>query len=169
MTFLAWRQLMRMARMGRCRAEQAGAPGGAMKRPLPVPIVSRNRAWPATVLFSSGLVMLASICLVLAACGGGLAPFEPRQLIAVNVQPNQAVAVPPGGTLPFAASGAYNRAPTNQPDLPVQWVSSNAGTATIDPSTGTAQCLALGAVTITASAPGKGGTVRGSAALSCQD
>lgn len=103
-------------------------------------------------------------------CGGGSStPLPPplRQLVSVSVQPSAASAVQ-GGTSFFTATGTYDQAPTTQTNLPAQWASSDTNVATIDASTGVATCVSAGGpVTITASDAGKGGTVKGTAALTC--
>jgi len=104
---------------------------------------------------------------VLACCGGG--SMGPRQLIGISVQPVSSQAFPPDGTVTFSATGTFDQAPTTQANLPVQWASSDSTIATIDPNTGLATCLVAGGpITVTGSATGKGGTVEGSAALTCQ-
>jgi hypothetical protein len=93
----------------------------------------------------------------------------PRQLIGISVQPGNGQAIAPDGTVPFSATGTFDQAPTTQANLPVQWASSDSTIATIDPNTGIATCLVVGGpVTVTGSAAGRGGTIHGSAALTCQ-
>jgi hypothetical protein len=93
----------------------------------------------------------------------------PRQLIGISVQPGNGQAIAPDGTVPFSATGTFDQAPTTQANLPVQWASSDSTIATIDPNSGIATCLVVGGpVTVTASAAGRGGTIHGSAALTCQ-
>lgn len=104
----------------------------------------------------------------LASCGGG-GGGGPRQLLGINVQPVSGRAIAPDGTVPFSATGTFDQAPTTQSNLPVQWASSDSTIATIDPNTGIATCLVVGGpVTVTAAAPGRGGTVHGSSTLACQ-
>jgi hypothetical protein len=106
--------------------------------------------------------------MLLASCGGGPG-IGPRQLIAVSVQPGGGQAIAPDGTVPFSATGTFDQAPTSQPNLPVQWASSDSTIATIDPNSGIATCLVVGGpITMTASAAGRGGTVHGSSTLACQ-
>jgi len=123
----------------------------------------KTRIWRNEVpLYELGILVLLG---VLASCGGG----GPRQLIGVSVQPVSGQAIAPDGNVPFSATGTFDQAPTTQANLPVQWTSSDSTIATIDPTTGFATCLAVGGpITVTASAAGKGGTVHGSAALTCQ-
>ena len=110
-------------------------------------------------------VIMAVAFLLLAGCGGG----GPRQLIGIGVQPASGKAIAPDGTVPFSATGTFDQAPTTQANLPVQWASSDSTIATIDPNTGIATCLVVGGpITVTATAAGKGGTVRGSSTLACQ-
>ncbi len=126
--------------------------------------VNPNRTWPRMPPIFGGLAMLVSAGVLLASCGGG------RQLIGLAVQPTDAVAFLPGGTFPFSATGTFDQSPTTQTNLPAQWASSDPSVATIDPGTGLATCLVVGGpVTITASAAGKGGSVKGSGTLTCQN
>ena len=108
------------------------------------------------LLFSSG-------------CGGGGETFSmppARQLIALDVQPPHGTAVQ-GGMVPFSAKGTFDQAPTTQQNMAVQWTSSDTTIATIDTS-GVATCIGVGGtLTITASSPGKGGMVQGTAGLDC--
>jgi hypothetical protein len=123
---------------------------------------SSKRSWARTVFTISGLEISLSMML---ACGGS--NFPPRQLIALVVSPTGAGANQ-GDTLPFSATGTFDLAPTTQTNLSVQWASSDTSTATIDPNTGAAICIAIGGpVTITASAVGQGGKVQGTGALTC--
>jgi hypothetical protein len=130
-----------------------------------------NRTWLNVVSILSELGILASLGMVLAACGSGGATMGvgTRQLISVSVQPGSGQAVAPDGTVPFSATGTFDQAPTTQTSLAVQWVSSDPTVASIDANTGIATCLVAGGpVTVTASAAGKGGTVHGSGTLTCQ-
>src|SRR5215475_6201608 len=118
--------------------------------------------WKEEPFYGLGILMLLG---VLASCGGG----GPRQLIGVSVQPVSGQAIAPDGNVPFSATGTFDQAPTTQANLPVQWTSSDATIATIDPNTGIATCLVVGGpITVTASAAGRGGTVHGSSTLACQ-
>ena len=93
---------------------------------------------------------------------------QPRQLIALAVQPSPASAVQ-GGTVTFQATGTFDQAPTTQTSLPVQWASSDSNVVAIDPNTGIATCVVVGGpIDITASAAGKGGMVDGSGMLTCR-
>ena len=108
--------------------------------------------------------------LMLGGCGSESQPTVggPRQLISINVQPGNAQAIPPDGTIPFSATGTFNQAPTTQSNLPLQWTSSDSNIALVDAATGIATCISLGGpIGIIASAAGKGGTVLGSAQLAC--
>ena len=140
-----------------------------MKKTVPSPTFDSDRIWPGRLSLCGRLGILVSLAVLLAGCGGGGTTFEPRQLTAISVQPGNAIAVPPGGSVPFSATGTFNQAPTTQANLAVQWASSDSSTVTIDVATGTAQCMAVGGpISISASASGKGGTVIGSATLTCQ-
>jgi len=115
------------------------------------------------------LGMCLLIGTVITNCGGGdVTPLMERQLVALAVEPANADAVAPGGTAPFSATGTFNQSPSTQTNLPAQWTSSDATIATVDSSTGIATCVATGGpVTISASAAGKGGSITGTAALTC--
>ena len=93
--------------------------------------------------------------------------MTPHQLIAIAVSPSGAGANQ-GDTVPFTATGTFAQAPTTQTNLPAQWTSSDATTATINPNTGAATCVGVGGpVTITASAAGVGGTLQSTGELTC--
>src|SRR5713101_1023042 len=122
----------------------------------------RNRP---TRSISCALAWFISYGALLMSCGGG--SFQPRQLIALSVQPSDADAVP-GGTVPFSATGTFDSAPMTQPNVPAQWSSSDQNVATIDPNTGIATCVAAGGpIGITATAAGKGGMLHSAANLTC--
>jgi hypothetical protein len=55
---------------------------------------------------------------------GWSTPVPARQLVAISVQPSNGDAVAPSGTIPFAASGTFDQAPTTEDSLAVQWSSS---------------------------------------------
>ena len=130
--------------------------------------VNANRTLPRMVCILHGMGILVSIGGLLASCGGGSIPAQPRQLIALAMQPSVANAVAPGGTVLFSVTGTFDQAPTTQTNLTAQWASSDSSVATIDPNTGLATCVAVGGpITITASAAGKGGTLHGSGTLAC--
>lgn len=119
------------------------------------------------VTIGCALALFATI-ITLASCGGG-ASMGVRQLVAITVQPRNAQAIEPGGTVPFTATGTFDHAPITQTDLPVAWASSDSNLATIDPNTGIATCLAEGGpITMTASAAGKGGAIHAAGTLACQ-
>jgi hypothetical protein len=130
--------------------------------------VAPNTTWPIGVSIFGRMGTLIAIGLVLANCGGGSAPMQSRQLVAITVQPSNGDAVVPG-TLPFSADGTFNQPPTTQTNLAAQWSSSDSSVATIDPNTGLATCVTVGGpIAITASIPGNGGsTVSASATLDC--
>jgi hypothetical protein len=123
---------------------------------------SHKISWARTVLTISGLgIPLA----MLAGCGGS--SMTPPQLIGIFVSPTGAGANQ-GDTVPFSATGTFAQPPTTQTNIPAQWTSSDTTTATIDPNTGEATCVAVGGpVTITASAIGMGRTLQSTAALTC--
>jgi hypothetical protein len=123
---------------------------------------SHKMSWARTVLTISGLgISLA----MMASCGGS--SMTPHQLIAIAVSPSGAGANQ-GDTVPFSATGTFAPPPTSQTNIPAQWASSDTTTATIDPNTGAATCVAIGGpVTITASAAGMEGTLQSTAALTC--
>ena len=130
--------------------------------------VNSDAARPITLSVSRRLAITASITVMLASCGGGASIGQPRQLIALAVEPSPASAVL-GGTVSFLASGTFDQAPTTQSNLPVRWASSDSSVVTIDPGTGIATCVLVGGpINITASAAGKGGTVAGSGTLTCR-
>jgi len=113
---------------------------------------------------SCALACLISYGALLVSCGGG--SFQPRQLIALSVQPSDAVASAPDGTVPFSATGTFDSAPTTQANVAAQWSSSDQSVATLDPNTGIATCVAAGGpIGITATAAGKSGMLHSSATL----
>lgn len=109
------------------------------------------------------IVMIGAVSLLNSCGGGSLQP--PRLLIGLAVQPASADAVAPDGTAPFSATATFNQPPTTESQYPVQWGSSDASIATVDPDSGLATCVTTqsGLVSITASA---GGT-QASANLTC--
>ena len=126
----------------------------------------RQRTLSPAIFLVFGLVLMAA---VLTNCGGGtVGPPSPRQLVSVAVQPNSASATQ-SNTVPFSATGTFNKAPTTETNLLARWISSDTNIATVDANTGTATCVSVGGpVSITAAAAGKGGIVSGSATLDCQ-
>jgi hypothetical protein len=121
---------------------------------------SHKISWVRTVLIISGLgISLATM----ASCGGS--SMTPHQLIGIVVSPTGAGANQ-RDTVPFSATGTFAQPPTTQTNIPAQWASSDTATATIDPNTGAATCVAVGGpVTITASAAGARVPVSPSTAL----
>jgi len=121
-----------------------------------------NRSWSKTVLIISGLGILLAM---MSSCGGS-GP-QAHQLIAIAVSPSGAGANQ-GDTVPFSATGTFAQPPITQTNIAAQWTSSDTKTATINPSTGAATCVGIGAgVTITASASGVAGALQSTAALTC--
>ncbi|HEX3320385.1 MAG TPA: hypothetical protein VHR84_06760 [Terriglobales bacterium] len=115
------------------------------------------------VWFVTGIVVLA---ISLGSCGGGDANFQQRQLVALTVHPAEAGGVQ-GAQVPFSATATFDQAPTTKTDFAAHWASSDPTIATVNDH-GVAICLELGGpITITASASGKGGTVKSTATLTC--
>ena len=86
-------------------------------------------------------------------------------LLSITLYPSNGEAGANLGTLPFTATGTFNRSPTTQTDLSVQWSSSDTSIASIDPKTGLATCVTVNlaqtdTVMITATADGKQGTAQ---------
>jgi hypothetical protein len=78
---------------------------------IPINASSATRARTAAAV--CGLGMLASIAVALASCGGrSTFGQQPRQLIALAVQPSAAGAYLPSGAAPFSATGTFDQAPT---------------------------------------------------------
>ena len=128
--------------------------------------MAKNQSWLSRIVATGfrASILPVSIVLGLAGCGGGTMSVPARQLVAISVQPSNGDAIAPSGTIPFAASGTFDQAPTTEESLAVQWSSSDPSVATIDAGTGIASCVAAGGpVTITAS---KGAKV-GSGMLTC--
>ena len=132
-------------------------------------IVARaSAAGPSKVSVFLGLGILIALAVAATNCGGGGATFMARQLIALSVQPSPANVVQ-GGTVTFTATGTFDQAPTTQANFTAQWASSDPNIATVDPDTGVATCVAFGGpINVTASAPGRGGSVTGSGMLTCR-
>ena len=125
-------------------------------------VESKKTSWTRTVFVITGLGVSLSM---MAGCGGS--SMTPHQLVALAVSPIGAGANQ-GDTVPFTATGTFAQAPTTQTNLPAHWTSSDANTATVNPNTGAATCVAIGGpVTITASAAGAGGTLQSTASLTC--
>jgi hypothetical protein len=117
-----------------------------------------------------GAELVLCVALILSASGcGGRSKTQERQLVSISVQPGNAQAVAPDGTIAFSAVGNFNQAPLTQPNLAVQWSSSDSSVAIVDTATGLATCATVGGpVTIVGSAPGKAGAITGSGVLTCQ-
>ena len=123
---------------------------------------SRKTSWTRTVFLICGLGVCFSM---MASCGGS--SMQPHQLVAIAVSPTGAGANQ-GDIVPFSATGTFAQPPTTQTNVPAQWTSSDATTATVNPSTGAATCVGVGGpVTITASATGVGGTLQSTGELTC--
>src|SRR5437868_11682662 len=84
-----------------------------------------------------GLLLIST----LAGCGGTSSSPQARVLLSIAVQPNSASAVKQR-QVAFSVTGAFNQAPTTQANLTAAWASSDSTIATIDPSTGLANCVA---------------------------
>jgi len=118
--------------------------------------------WARTIFVIWGLGISFSM---MASCGGS--SMTPHQLIAIAVSPTGAGANQ-GDTVLFTATGTFAQAPTTQTNIPAQWTSSDTSTATVNPSTGAATCVAVGGpVTITASAAGMAGNLQSTGELTC--
>jgi hypothetical protein len=127
--------------------------------------MAKSTKFSCVTLALCGFGVLVCLVVLEASCGGG--SMGPRQLIALAVQPSSTIAIQ-GDIVSFSATGTFDQMPTTQQNMPAQWTSSDESIATIDPNTGKTSCVAIGGpVTITASASGRGGTVHGSAALTC--
>ncbi len=114
------------------------------------------------------LSMAMMVAALLSGCGG-TSKTQERQLVSISIQPGNAQAVAPDGTIAFSAVGNFNQAPLIQTNFAVQWSSSDSSVATVEPATGLATCATVGGpVTIVGSAPGKAGAVTGSGVLTCQ-
>ena len=121
-----------------------------------------KRNWTITAFIISGLGVSL---LMMSTCGGS--GMTPHQLVAIAVSPTGAGANQ-GDTVPFTATGTFAQPPTTQTNIPAQWTSSDTSTAAVNPSSGAATCLAIGApITITASAAGTTGTLKSTASLTC--
>ena len=107
----------------------------------------------------SNLFLLGLLALSWTACGGNSTPA--RTLLSIAVQPGNAEATTPTGTLPFTATGTFDQPPVTEDSLNVQWSSSDTTVATVDPNTGLATCVTVGGpVVITASSSAKQGTAQ---------
>jgi len=126
------------------------------------PLRSKKTSWRRTVFVISGLGISLSM---MASCGGS--SMQLHQLVAIAVSPTGAGANQ-GDTVPFTATGTFAQPPTTQTNIPAQWTSSDTSTATVNPSTGAATCVAVGGpVTITASAAGMVGPLQSTGELTC--
>jgi Bacterial Ig-like domain (group 2) len=117
-----------------------------------------RRARSASLFCRMGLLSLLTVALV--GCGGTSSPPQPRVLLSIAVQPNPASAVKQR-QVAFSVTGAFNQAPTTQANLAAAWASSDSTIATINPSTGLADCVAVGGpVTISASVKSSNGSLK---------
>jgi hypothetical protein len=131
-----------------------------------VAIHSKGRRAEIKYFWTLSIVMMVTS--LLSGCGG-TSKTQERQLVSISVQPGNAQAVAPGGTIAFSAVGNFNQAPLTQTNFAVQWSSSDPSVAIINTSTGLATCATVGGpVTIVGSSPGKAGAVSGSGVLTCQ-
>jgi hypothetical protein len=97
---------------------------------------------------------------------GTLSCIGPRALIGLQVEPGIAQAVAPGGAVLFTATGSFDEAPFTQASLPAEWTSSDPSVATVE--AGVATCIVVGGpISVTASAPGRGGALAASGELTC--
>lgn len=107
----------------------------------------------------SNLLLLGLLALSWTGCGGNSSPA--RTLLSIAVQPGNAEASTPTGTLPFTATGTFDQPPPTQDNLNAQWSSSDTTVATVDPNTGVATCVSVGGpVVIAASSGAKQGTAQ---------
>lgn len=95
------------------------------------------------------LVACAGIA-VLLACGAG----HPT-IVSVQVNPQSAMAIAPGGELGFTATGTFTNNKSRELTAAdgLKWSTSDSNIASIGSNTGQATCNASGTVTITAQAP----------------
>jgi hypothetical protein len=123
----------------------------------------------ATCVAKGGPVTVTASVTVDAGTAQGIATLSctgPRVLISLQVQPSIAKAVAPGGVVHFSATGVFDEAPFTQANVPAEWKSSDPSVATVDG--GVAACIVVGGpISITASAPGRGGAVAASGELTC--
>ena len=137
-----------------------------MKPILNVAVAVRSRSSRLEIKSLWTLSIFMAVAALLSGCGG--TPKE-RELVSISVQPGNAQAVVPGGTIAFSAVGNFNQAPLTLPNFAVQWSSSDSSIAVVDPATGLATCATVGGpVRIVGSAPAKAGAVTGYGVLTCQ-
>lgn len=122
-----------------------------------------KRTW----LFS-GIMIAAVVAMVtISGCGNSTPVLQ-----TINVTPSPANGTVGGATVPFTATGIYSDGTQSTTVSGLQWSSSDTNTATIDPNTGVATCVAANAsaITITATAPNAPGSttnVTGTSQLTC--
>ncbi|HYX69722.1 MAG TPA: Ig-like domain-containing protein [Terriglobales bacterium] len=109
-------------------------------------------------------VAIGAIVSMILIAGCGSKPV----LELLTISPRTAQSTVGGQDVQFSATGTYSDGGTST-TMPVTWAVSDTNTVLIT-STGLARCLANTGVgvTITVSAPGKGGTLSDSAVLTCQ-
>jgi hypothetical protein len=125
--------------------------------------MAADRSNPLTLVrFCSAALFLAT-AFGTTNCGGSAS----RHLISLDVTPKDVEAVAPTGTAQFSAEGTFDRNPTTETNLTVQWTSSDSSVVTIT-TAGVATCIAVGGpVTITGSEAGAMGTISDTALLTC--
>jgi hypothetical protein len=81
----------------------------------------------ANFRFCASFLVLVTV-IVTTNCGGG----SSRHLISLDVTPKDVEAVAPNGTVQFVANGTFDRDPTTETNLAVQWNSSDSSVSTIN-------------------------------------
>jgi preprotein translocase subunit Sec61beta len=119
------------------------------------------------VVFTGILVAVLFAMMSISGCGSS-APV----LQSIAVTPSPANGTVGGATVPFTATGAFSDGTHSTTISGLAWSSSDTNTATIDPTTGVATCVAANAsaITITATAPNAAGSstnVTGTSQLTC--
>src|SRR5712692_10552282 len=107
---------------------------------------------------ASYALLLMLLLLGLSGCGGGTTTTSPNSdptLTSIAVTPTDALIVV-GDTQQFTAIGTYSNASTKDITKSINWTSSDATKATIQ-SSGLANGIAVGSVTITGGLGGKRG------------
>src|SRR4029077_12184027 len=96
-----------------------------------VAVHSRSPRMEIKCFWTLSIVMMVTS--LLSGCGG-TSKTQERQLVSISVQPGNAQAVAPGGTIAFSAVGNFNQAPLTQTNFAVQWSSSDPSVAIINTS-----------------------------------